>query len=118
MEFVARFLSDKHDDIFVLARKPGTLAEFKDIPKAVNHNGWVIDLDDEEGCPADTVIVDPKTIEDMFKIVVKSEDELYEDSQKAWTDGLIRAGFDPDTELAKVNKEMYEDTQAQAALSN
>lgn len=107
MQLIARFISEKYDDIFRLAEKEGTLADFEQIPKAAEYNGLVIDLedDDDEDFNEKTVRVTAETIEKLFGIKVEEEDQMYEDSQKAWTDGLLRAGLDPNEELRKVNEE-------------
>ena len=105
MKLIARHLSDKYDDIFILAEKDSTLADFNQIPKASKFDGLVIDLEDDECSVEDSVKVTAETIETLFGIKVKTEDELYKDSQKAWTDGLLKAGLDPNEELRKVNEE-------------
>lgn len=112
MQLIARFISDKYDDIFRLAEKEGTLADFEKIPKAAEYNGLVIDLEDEddESFVEQTVRVNAETIEKLFSIKVESEDQMYEESQKSWTDGLQRAGLDPNEELRKVNELMAKDS--------
>lgn len=108
MKLIARFISDKYNDVFRLAEKEATFADFEQIPQTDEYNGLIIDLEDEddENFAEQTVRVTAKTIESLFGIKVKEEDQLYEDSQKAWTDGLQRVGLDPDEELQKVNEEL------------
>lgn len=105
MKLVARFCSNKYDEIFMLAKKEGTLEDFNAIERVTDHNGLVIDLEDDECSIEDTAMVTAETVEKLFGIKVKTEDEIYEDSQEAWTDGLLRAGLDPNEELRKVNEE-------------
>lgn len=106
LTLIARCISDKHNDIFVLGEKPITQKDFDAITPAKEYNGLVIDLEDEEGV-IDTKHADAQLIEQAFGVKVLNEDILAEQSNHRFIEGLLAQGLNPDEELAKVNQTLF-----------